>query len=303
MSSHGFAFGRFVLDPHNRRLSRDGEPLALNRRYLDALLLLISEQGRLVTKERLLDEVWKRRPVTDEAITQCIKTLRKRLDDDASNPRYIETVHRHGYRFVAPVVRIAPPHPSGSTRDRRRLMVELGTASTFGGGFAGVVGGLLYGFVAASQAAEAGTGVLSVLLVVTCLTILIAALGGAGVGFGIAAARLLFRHSWLTSVAGGAIGGLFMGAAVKLLGIDAISLLFGKSPGDITGATEGVLLGGAVGLGAWLAGRATHLSIGRTMSASAVIGATAGTLIALIDGRLMVGSLDLLTRQFAGFAP
>src|SRR6186997_1080775 len=98
-----FRFESFELDPGNRRLCRDGVPVELNARYLDALALLVNEQGRLVSKDRFLDEVWRGVPVTDEALTQCIKTLRRQLGDDAANPRFIETVPKHGYRFLASV--------------------------------------------------------------------------------------------------------------------------------------------------------------------------------------------------------
>src|ERR687889_639627 len=98
-----FRFDRFLLDPANRQLSREGDPVELNGRYFDALLLLLAEAGQLVTKDRFLQEVWKGVPVTDEALTQCIKTLRRQLGDDASRPRFIETVPKHGYRFIAPV--------------------------------------------------------------------------------------------------------------------------------------------------------------------------------------------------------
>src|SRR6476661_6848501 len=98
-----FAFEGFVLDPADRRLKRDGDPVELNSRYLDALALLVREQGRLVSKDRFLDEVWRGVPVTDEALTQCIKTLRRQLGDNAARPEFIETVPKHGYRFIAAV--------------------------------------------------------------------------------------------------------------------------------------------------------------------------------------------------------
>ena len=60
-----FRFDRFELDPGERRLTRDGAPVELSARYLDALLLLAGEQGRLVTKDRFHDEVWRGIPVTD----------------------------------------------------------------------------------------------------------------------------------------------------------------------------------------------------------------------------------------------
>ena len=98
-----FRFDRFLLDSANRRLTRDGVPVELNARYLDALGLLVRDAGQLVTKDRFLDEVWRGVPVTDEALTQCIKTLRRQLGDSAASPRLIETVPKHGYRFIAPV--------------------------------------------------------------------------------------------------------------------------------------------------------------------------------------------------------
>ena len=296
MSQSLLTFCQFTLDRDNRQLTRDGVPIELGSRYLDALILLVSANGQLVSKDRFLEEVWKEIPVTDEVITQCVKTLRKQLGDDATSPRYIETVPKHGYRFIASVKSTADQR-----YDRRRQFVDLGTAGTIGGGIAGVLGGSIYGFVAASQTVDPGTGAISVLLIVLSMTILIASLGAAGVAFGIAAASSFVRHSWLASVAGGALGGLIVGAVVKLLGIDAFNLLFGQSPGDVAVATEGVVLGGTVGFAAWLARQRTaSLSTNRAIACSAIVGAGAGIVIVLFGGRLMVGSLDLLVRQFSG---
>ena len=64
-----FRFEEFLLDHHNRELRRDGAAVELNGRYLDALALLVREGGRLVSKDRFLDEVWRGVPVTDEALT------------------------------------------------------------------------------------------------------------------------------------------------------------------------------------------------------------------------------------------
>ena len=98
-----FAFERFVLNVSERRVTADNRPIDLNGRYFDALVLLVSEPGKLISKDRFLTEVWKGVPVTDEALTQCIRTLRRQLGDDAARPRFIETVPKHGYRFIAPV--------------------------------------------------------------------------------------------------------------------------------------------------------------------------------------------------------
>src|SRR3982750_5040621 len=101
-----FRFDRFHLDPADRRLLDGDVAVDLNARYLDALTLLVGDAGKLVSKDRFLDEVWRGVPVTDEALTQCVKTLRRQLGDDAARPRFIETVPKHGYRFIAPVDRI-----------------------------------------------------------------------------------------------------------------------------------------------------------------------------------------------------
>jgi hypothetical protein len=86
---------------------------------------------------------------------------------------------------------------------------------------------------------------------------------------------------------------------VKLLCLDVFNLLFGQSPGDITGAPEGALLGGAIGLGAWLGSRgAGPLRLRRGISTAGLAGAAAGALVSLLKGRLMAGSLDLLALRF-----
>lgn len=290
-----FRFDRFTLDPGDRRLEKDGEPVEINARYLDALALLVSEEGRLVSKDRFLDEVWRGIPVTDEALTQCIKTLRRQLGDDASNPRLIETVPKHGYRFVAPVERLGTPtgSPVRFTGTWREFLL-LGLAGTMGGAVAGIFGGLFYGFAATSP----GVGAASVLLVLLALTLLVALLGGAGVAFGIAASAFAPDNRGPIGIAGGALGGLIVGAAVKLLGLDAFNLLFGRAPGEITGPFEGALIGGAVGFGGWIAGRAP--SVRRGAAVAALCGGGAGILIPLLGGRLMGGSLALLVDSFPG---
>ena len=87
-----FRFDRFVVDGSQRQLKCDGSPVEVNSRYLDALLLMVRNPGQLITRDRFLDDVWSGIPVTDEALSQCIANLRRTLGDDASKPRFIETV-------------------------------------------------------------------------------------------------------------------------------------------------------------------------------------------------------------------
>lgn len=306
MAPGRFRFERFQLDVSDRQLRRDGAPVELNGRYLDALTLLVREQGRLVSKERFHDEVWRGVPVTDEALTQCIRTLRRQLGDDAGRPRFIETVPKHGYRFIAPVepddVGAAAPAPAPvvpSAYSWARFGL-LGGAGMAGGGVAGALIGLFYGFGAAPEPLQAGIGAASVLLVLVSLSVVLGLIAGGGVAFGVAAAGFAPGRVWLWSLVGGAGGGLLIGAFGKLIGLDAFNLLFGQSPGEITGALEGALIGGALGLGAWAATRfpgPPRLTPG--FAAGGLAGAAAGLIVPLLGGRLMGGSLDLLSRRFA----
>src|SRR3954453_3518428 len=147
MTLGSFRFRDFRFDLDERLLIRGAERLDLNSRYLDALALLLRERGRLVTKERFMDEVWRGVPVTDEALTQCIRTLRRQLGDEAARPRFIETVPKHGYRFIAPGAVLASEGGSPAARRQPwRDSLLLAGAGTIGGGIAGFIGGLIYGF-------------------------------------------------------------------------------------------------------------------------------------------------------------
>lgn len=309
MAPGRYRFEGFLLDPRDRQLRLDDARVELNARYLDALALLVSEQGRLVSKDRFLEEVWRGVPVTDEALTQCIRTLRRQLGDDAVRPRFIETVPKHGYRFIATVERLdeetadavapATVPVQGSRAGGLPEVAFLGIAGMAGGGGAGALGGLFYGLVGASQPLQGSMGAASVLLVLISLTVLVGLVGGVGVGAGVASAGFASGRPGPWSILGGALGGMIVGAVVKLLGTDAFNLLFGQSPGDITGAIEGALLGAAVGLGAWLASRGPRsLPLRRSVAATAVAGGLAGAAIPLLGGRLMGGSLDQLAARF-----
>ena len=319
MTSATYRFDHFTLDPDERQLRRGDLPVEINARYLDALTLLVRNQGRLVSKDRFTAEIWQGIPVTDEALTQCIRMLRRQLGDNVARPRYIETVPKHGYRFIAAVEQVGnanalsapqpmpesvpPPQDTSSPlADEQtygwRQCLLLAAAGTTGAGVAGIFGGLFYGFISVSQP-FVGVGAVSLLLVLVCLNVIIGLTAGAGVSLGIAASGLLPGRRWRWSILGGAVGGLVVGAVVRLIGLDAFNLLFGQSPGDITGGLEGLLLGGAVGFGIWFGSRgATIRRPRRTVIAAALAGGATGTLIPMLGGRLMGGSLNLLARSF-----
>lgn len=276
----------------------------MNGRYLDALALLLRERGKLVTKDRFLDEVWQGLPVTDEALTQCIRTLRRQLGDDAARPRFIETVPKHGYRFTAEAEwagaaggATGAAAPAAALPFDWRRVWRAGAFAGLGGALAGVGGGLLYGLAATPPSPAEAIGGLSVLLVLLAISVLLGLTAGLGVGGGIGAASRIPSDEWPWSTAGGMFGGLAIGGMTKLLGLDAFALLFGQSRIGMTGAAEGALLGAALGFAAWIAAR-RRLSWGRSAAVGGLAGALAGLLVPLLGGHLLGGSLHLLAQRF-----
>jgi DNA-binding winged helix-turn-helix (wHTH) protein len=106
-SQISYRFGDFVVDTRSFRLLRAAAAIPIEPKALELLIFLLANRNRLVTKAELLDSVWRGVFVTESALTREIALLRRLLGDDSKEPRYIETVARHGYRFVAPVVEIS----------------------------------------------------------------------------------------------------------------------------------------------------------------------------------------------------
>src|SRR5215510_11310666 len=98
-----YEFGPYQLDSSTRILTRDGEGIPLTPKATEILLVLVKHAGQLVEKDELLKEVWPDTFVEENNLTQNIFTLRKALGDDRTDPKYIETVARRGYRFLATV--------------------------------------------------------------------------------------------------------------------------------------------------------------------------------------------------------
>lgn len=96
-------FGNFRLDLVNECLWRDGRAIALPPKEFAVLLYLVRNPGRLVTKDELIDAVWPETTVTDGVLKVSIRKIRATLDDDSKAPRFIETAHRRGYRFIGRV--------------------------------------------------------------------------------------------------------------------------------------------------------------------------------------------------------
>jgi DNA-binding winged helix-turn-helix (wHTH) protein/tetratricopeptide (TPR) repeat protein len=104
-------FGEFELDEANARVLRDGKPVALAPTPFGLLCALVRRPGALLTKHALLDEVWGHRYVSDSVLKGAISDVRTVLNDDAQRPRFIETVPRRGYRFIAVLTAPSPGSP------------------------------------------------------------------------------------------------------------------------------------------------------------------------------------------------
>ena len=96
-----YAFGSFRLDARERLLTCDGQPIPLASKTFEALLVLAQNAGHLVTKEALMKQLWPNSFVEEANLTKHISLLRKVLSGSANGQEYIETVPKHGYRFVA----------------------------------------------------------------------------------------------------------------------------------------------------------------------------------------------------------
>ena len=94
-------FDRFELDEAEARLARAGEPVAACAEAVRRPLRAARKPDKLVTKNELLDGVWGHRYVTESVLKSAISDVRAALGDDPKQPRYIETVSRRGYRFIA----------------------------------------------------------------------------------------------------------------------------------------------------------------------------------------------------------
>ena len=113
-----YEFGPYQLDPSKRILTREGEGIPLTPKATDILIVLVKQAGQLVEKDELLKEVWPDTFVEEANLSQNVFTLRRALGDDRAEPRYIETVARRGYRFLAAVravAQVANPSLSGQS--------------------------------------------------------------------------------------------------------------------------------------------------------------------------------------------
>ncbi|MBI3972991.1 MAG: response regulator transcription factor [Chloroflexi bacterium] len=95
------ALGDLTIDEARHEVTRDGEPLPLTVREFALLAALASQPGRVFTRAQLLERVWGNEYYDDHVVDVHVGNLRRKLDDDPTNPRYVETVRGVGYRFRA----------------------------------------------------------------------------------------------------------------------------------------------------------------------------------------------------------
>src|SRR6476646_4909564 len=107
MSERTLTFGRYRLEPQSGLMSGDRN-VHLTPKALALLSFIANRPGEVVTKEQLFGAVWPEVNVGDAALVTCIQELRRALKDDARHPRYIETLHRRGYRFVGKMAVTTP---------------------------------------------------------------------------------------------------------------------------------------------------------------------------------------------------
>ncbi|HVH55658.1 MAG TPA: winged helix-turn-helix domain-containing protein, partial [Vicinamibacterales bacterium] len=104
-----YRFGPFTLDTGAYRLIKGNTIVQVSPKIVDLLLYLVARPSVLVSKEELFRALWPDVAVTDNALTQAVSELRQALGDDSSNPKYVQTVARRGYRFIAPVAADTAP--------------------------------------------------------------------------------------------------------------------------------------------------------------------------------------------------
>jgi DNA-binding winged helix-turn-helix (wHTH) protein len=281
-----YRFGHFTLSTRQRRLIQGGHPLPLIPRYLDLLIFLVERRRDAVHRRDIFDRVWSDVIVSDSALSQAIRTLRRTLGDDPREPKFIRTVSRHGYQFTYPDVIEEPDEDvaesSGAQNDkdvssearsaqeetRQKFGASL-TALTSGatracggaalaGAAAGIAGGLLLN---AASGRAAPLALVPVLVVVGAAA---GAAGGLGVGGGLAFAESSSRlRNAAGLTAGGAAGGAAVGTAVQSLMRSSLAALFGLNL-PIGGAVEGLVIGAAAGAGYTIARRHTGMPPGRS---------------------------------------
>jgi DNA-binding winged helix-turn-helix (wHTH) protein/TolB-like protein/Flp pilus assembly protein TadD len=112
-----YEFGEFRIDVAERVLLQHGKPVLLPPKAFGVLLVLVQNQGRIVEKEELMQTVWQDTFVEEVNVARGVSDLRKLLGDTRANPRFIETIAKRGYRFIANVREVSDESPASQDQD------------------------------------------------------------------------------------------------------------------------------------------------------------------------------------------
>jgi DNA-binding winged helix-turn-helix (wHTH) protein len=311
-----YRFGDFVLSPARRVLTGGGRVVPLIPKYFDLLVLLIEQRDRALGKQEIFDRVWPDVVVSESALTQAIRGIRRALGDDPREPRFVRTVSRHGYQFVFGPVELeddsAPgqpqPEPSRvAALPPRGTLLRDGMLAALGAALAGTIGGLAGGLaLRLVPGSDTGAQLAFTLALVGALA---GALAGGGVGTGLVAADALSRPARAARLAlGGGLAGLLTGWLAHHAARAVLTGLFGRDVPDMGGPIEGLVLGATTGLGYALGtGRllrdATAFPGRARWQVAAVTGfatAIGGVALAAAGRHLVGSSLDLMAGAFSG---
>ncbi len=121
-----FRFGDVEVDLSQCCVRRGGQELHLRQQTFQVMVYLLENRERLVTKDELLESIWKETAVTDDALVQCVMDIRRSIGDDSRRPHFIKTLPKVGYRFVSPVEEHwSQPETTIETREVTSIAVEI----------------------------------------------------------------------------------------------------------------------------------------------------------------------------------
>src|SRR5712692_7835796 len=110
-----FRIGPWLVQPSLNVISQDGTTVHLEPKVMEVLVCLAQRAGEPVLREELIQAVWPRTFVTDDALKRCISELRRVFEDDAHEPHIIETIPKRGYRLLVPVEKIEATNSNHAT--------------------------------------------------------------------------------------------------------------------------------------------------------------------------------------------
>ena len=104
-----YRIGAYLIDPRTYEIREDGRPVPVEPQVFDLLIMLIENRQRTVSKDEIIEQVWKGRIISDATLSSRIKSARQALGDDGAAQKLIRTIHGRGFRFVGDVEQLDPP--------------------------------------------------------------------------------------------------------------------------------------------------------------------------------------------------